>query len=277
MTVRVRLDLAYDGSGFRGWAEQPNLRTVQGELAAALAKLVRRPVALTVAGRTDAGVHARGQVTHFDLEEPELAALPGRAEALAPLEALVGRLNAILPPDVRVWRAHDAGEAFDARFGALWRQYRYRIADETETHDPLERGFTWWTRPLDAAAMDRAAQALVGEHDFLPFCLKKPFASTVRTILELRVERMAAGRVDVTVRADAFCHRMVRLIVGALAAVGTGRRPEDWLGELLEAGVRDPAVQSAPPQGLTLEAVAYPAGQEALAAQALRARVYRGR
>jgi tRNA pseudouridine38-40 synthase len=316
--VRIRLDVAYDGTDFHGWARQTSLRSVQGEIEAALERIVRRPVALTVAGRTDAGVHARGQVTSFDLSEAELERLLGRGgapgagggapgcdgsgagaggdggadggevpaggEALvgaggvprAALAALVRRLNAVLPQDVRVFEANNAGEAFDARFSALWREYCYRIADQENAKDPRERGFTWWTPPLDAAAMRQAGQALIGEHDFLPFSVRRPFASTVRTVLELRVERPSPGRIDLWVRADAFCHHMVRFIVGALAAVGRGQREPAWITQLLAAGVRDSAVQAAPPRGLTLERVAYPAGQAALAAQAAKARVYRG-
>jgi tRNA pseudouridine38-40 synthase len=232
-----------------------------------------------VAGRTDAGVHARGQVAHLDLAESELLGLAGRAGPDAGLEvglaALARRLNAVLPQDVRIWSALEAGPAFDARFGALWREYRYRIADQPAACQPLERSFTWWTAPLEAAAMAEAAPALVGEHDFLPFCLPRPGASSLRQVLDLRVERPERGRIDISVRADAFCHRMVRFIVGSLVAVGRGRRPAPWVGEVLAAGVRDSAVEAAPALGLTLERVAYPEGQAALAARAARARARR--
>jgi tRNA pseudouridine38-40 synthase len=229
-----------------------------------------------VAGRTDAGVHARGQVAAFDLTEAEVGALAGRADGIVPLEALVKRLNAVLPHDVRVVSAADAGPAFDARFSALWREYRYRIADDGAAKTPLERGFTWWTAPLDVAAMAEAAAPLVGEHDFTPFCLPRRFASAVRRVLELDVVRPAPGIVEIWIRADAFAQRMVRLITGALVSVGQARRPPHWVGDVLAAGERDSSVQAAPALGLVLERVAYPEGQEALAAQAERARVYRG-
>ncbi|MDR1119092.1 MAG: tRNA pseudouridine(38-40) synthase TruA [Bifidobacteriaceae bacterium] len=274
--MRVRLELAYDGAGFRGWARQEGLRTVEGELRAVLERMARRPVDVTAAGRTDAGVHARGQVAHFDLETADLARM-GVTRGPGPWpEALARRLNSALPPDARVLGAGEAEAEFDARFSALWREYRYRIADAPAAQDPLERSFTWWTRPLDAAAMGQAGAALLGEHDFLPFAIPRPGASTVRTVLALRCERPAEGRIDLTVRADAFCHRMVRFIVGALTLVGSGRRPPGWVGEVLAGGVRDPAAQAVPPHGLTLERVAYPAGAEALAAQSSRARVFRG-
>lgn len=271
---RVRLELAYDGGGFHGWAAQPGLRTVQGELEAALERLIRRPVPVTVAGRTDAGVHARGQVVHVDLAQGELARLAGRAEVSA--APLVRRLNAVLPNDVRVTGGEPVGDGFDARFAALWRRYRYRIADQPAAQDPIERGFTWWTRPLEAEAMARAAAPLLGEHDFAAFCVPRAGASTVRTLLELGVRRSGPGRVEFTVKADAFCHHMVRFLVGALAAVGAGRQGADWPERVLAGGERPPQVQLAPAHGLILEEVAYPVGDAAQAAQAARARVYRG-
>ncbi|MDR2454815.1 MAG: tRNA pseudouridine(38-40) synthase TruA [Bifidobacteriaceae bacterium] len=276
MTARFRLDLAYDGSAFHGWARQPGLRTVQGVLESALARLTRAPVALTAAGRTDAGVHARGQVCHLDLAPAQMAALAGRAVETPPGEALGRRLNAVLPPEVRLLGAAEAPGEFDARFSALWREYRYRVADGPAGRDPLERAFTWWTRPLDAAAMAAAGQALVGEHDFLPFAVPRPGASSVRTVLEVRVERLGPARLDISVRADAFCHRMVRFMVGALEAVGQGRRPVAWVGQVLAAGRRDPGVPAAPALGLVLERVAYPQGAPALAQRARRARAHRG-
>jgi tRNA pseudouridine38-40 synthase len=261
----VRLDLGYDGTEFHGWAAQPGLRTVEGTLGQALAKIIRRPVGLTVAGRTDAGVHARGQVAHLDLTEAELGRLTG-------LEALARRLNAVLPDDVRVWAASAPGAEFDARFSALWREYRYRIADQRAACDPLERAFTWWTAPLDAAAIAQAGRALVGEHDFTAFCVPRPGASNVREVLKLRVERVGPGRLEIWARADAFCHRMVRFTVGALVAVGRGRRPVRWVGEVLAARRRDSAVEAAPARGLTLERVAYPTNPADLAVRAAQTR-----
>ena len=257
--MRIRMDLAYDGTDFHGWAGQPGLRTVQGTLEAALATLLRLPeVSVVCAGRTDAGVHARGQVTHLDVEDGVLATAAGRTDLPMP-EALLPRLNGILPADVRVRRVVAAPDGFDARFSALWRRYGYRIADRAETVDPLARRHVLtWPRPLDLAAMEKASEALLGEHDFAAFCKQRVGATTIRTLLELSWKREEAGLVMATVRADAFCHSMVRSLVGCLVAVGEGRREPTWAGEVLQAGARDPAVSVAHAHGLTLEEVAYP-------------------
>lgn len=274
--VRVRLDLSYDGSGFAGWAAQPGLRTVQGTLEAALGTVLRHPEArLTVAGRTDAGVHARGQVVHLDLPDDVWRAVQGRLPG-PPGEALVRRLAGVLPPDVVVHRAAPAPPGFDARFAALWRRYAYRIADDLSRVDPLRRTHVVRHRvPLDEAAMAAAAAPLVGLHDFAAFCRARPEATTVRTLAALDVVRPVggpdAGLVLITVRADAFCHTMVRSLVGALTAVGEGRRPREWPAELL-AGRRRASVV-APAHGLTLEEIGYPPDAELAArARATRAR-----
>jgi len=265
--VRIRLDLAYDGTGFHGWAAQPGLRTVQGELESALATVLRHDrVAVTCAGRTDTGVHARGQVAHLDLPGPLLEAAAGRA-ADGPVGALRRRLNGVLDPDVRVHRVLVAPDGFDARFAALWRRYVYRVVDDPAAVDPLTRGHVLaWPRPLDVAAMDAAAQRLLGEHDFAAFCKRREGATTIRTLLDLRWERHAGLAVG-TVRADAFCHSMVRALTGCLLAVGEGRRDVDWPAAVLRAGVRDPAVTVAPAHGLTLEEVGYPADADLAARQ----------
>jgi tRNA pseudouridine38-40 synthase len=264
--VRTRLDVAYDGAGFHGWAAQPGLRTVEGELSAALATVLRLPgVQLTCAGRTDTGVHARGQVVHTDLdvmpEEPE---------------RLVRRLNGVLGDDVRVRRAAPAPDGFDARFSALWRRYAYRVADRPELVDPLHRGHVLaWSRPVDEVAMNAAAVTLLGEHDFAAFCRRREGASTVRTLLDLHWERDPGGLLVAHVRADAFCHSMVRSLVGCLLTVGEGRRPAEWATEVLGAGRRDPAVTVAPAHGLTLEEVRYPPDAD-LAARVEITRTRRG-
>ena len=264
--MRLRLDLAYDGTGFHGWAAQPGLRTVQAEVEAALATVLRRPAPLTCAGRTDAGVHARGQVVHLDVEPAVLDEAAGRS-AGPPAEALLRRLNGVLAADVRVLRAAEAADGFDARFSALWRRYVYRICDVPSAADPRTRAFVVpWPRPLDEGAMNDAAGALVGEYDFAAFCKQREGASTLRELLELRVVRTREG-LDTTVRADAFCHSMVRALMGCLVAVGEGRRPASWAGEVLASGVRDPAVTVMPAHGLTLEEVCYP-GDTELAARA---------
>jgi tRNA pseudouridine38-40 synthase len=273
--VRLRLDLAYEGTDFHGWAAQPGLRTVQGTLEAALATVLRvEAVALTCAGRTDAGVHARGQVVHLDLADSVLRASVGRSSA-APAEALLRRANGVLPDDVRLRRAAEAPAGFDARFSALWRRYAYRVADAPEQVDPLDRRHVLaWPRSLDLEAMNRAAAALVGEHDFAAYCRRREGATTIRRLLDLSWSRDRAGVAVATVRADAFCHNMVRALVGAMLAVGEGRRPVPWPAEVLARGVRDPAVTVVQAHGLTLEEVAYPPDEE-LAEQAGRTRVLR--
>jgi tRNA pseudouridine38-40 synthase len=277
--VRVRLDLAYDGTGFHGWATQPGLRTVQGLLEDALAMLLRVDgVAVTCAGRTDTGVHARGQVAHLDVDDAVLVASAGR-NAEEPRQALLRRLNGVLPDDVRVLRVAAAPAGFDARFSALWRRYAYRIADSPAAVDPLTRNHVLtWSRPLDLDAMNQAAALLEGEHDFAAFCRKREGATTVRTLLELRWTRDGDGLAEAVVRADAFCHNMVRALVGCLVAVGEGRREPSWAGEVLAARARDSGVTVMHAHGLTLEEVAYPADDElsARAEQARRVRVLRG-
>jgi tRNA pseudouridine38-40 synthase len=275
--VRLRLDLSYDGTDFHGWAVQPSLRTVQGELEAALATVLRTShVGVTCAGRTDTGVHARGQVVHVDVDEAALAAAAVRSAA-TPVEALVRRLNGVLPDDVRVRRGTEAPAGFDARFAALWRRYVYRIADRPELVDPLLRDqVLTWSRPLDLDAMNAAAASLLGEHDFAAYCRRREGATTIRTLLELRWDRGPTGLAEATVRADAFCHNMVRALTGSLVAVGERRRPPGWPAEVLARGVRDPAVRVVAARGLTLEEVAYP-DDSALSARAEETRMVRTR
>ncbi len=261
MRVRLRIDCAYDGGQFHGWATQPGLRTVQAVLGDALATVLRVGTVDTVcAGRTDAGVHARGQVVHVDVD-----AVPAN---------LVRRLNGVLPADVRVRRAVEAPTGFDARFSALWRRYAYRVADTPEAVDPLIRSHVLvWPRPLDLDAMNEASQALLGCHDFASFCRRREGATTIRTLLDLAWSRSPEGLAIAHVRADAFCHSMVRSLVGCLLAIGEGRRPVGWAGEILAAGARHPGVTVAHAHGLTLEEVAYPADAElAGRATATRAR-----
>jgi tRNA pseudouridine38-40 synthase len=267
LVVRIRLDLAYDGSDFHGWALQPGLRTVQGDLTQALQTVLRLPsVELVCAGRTDAGVHARGQVVHTDLPDD-------LAEGM--LDGLVRRLNGVLARDVRVRRADVAPEGFDARFGALWRRYAYRIADTPDAVDPLHRSHVLtWPRPLDVEAMNAASALLLGRNDFASFCKQREGATTIRTLLELAWERDATGVLVGTVRADAFCHSMVRALVGCLVSVGEGRRPPAWAAEIMAARARDSSVMVQHAHGLTLEEVAYPADQD-LAARAVQTRAKR--
>lgn len=275
--MRLRLDLAYDGGGFHGWAVQPGLRTVQGDLEQALRTVLRRDaVPLTCAGRTDTGVHARGQVVHVDTSAEELAPLAGR-DGAGPPEALARRLNGVLAPDVRVREVREAADGFDARFSAVWRRYVYRVADGPSVADPLLRGHVLaWGRPLDLAAMNEAATRLLGEHDFAAYCRTREGATTIRALHTLVWERDDRGLAMATVRADAFCHSMVRALVGALLAVGEGRRTPGWPGQVLATERRDPAVLVVPAHGLCLEEVAYPP-DEALAARAEQTRVVRTR
>jgi tRNA pseudouridine38-40 synthase len=256
--LRARLDVAYDGAAFAGWARQPGQRTVQGELEAALGRLLREPVRLTVAGRTDAGVHARAQVAHADV--------PTGVD----LADVQRRLASLLPADVRVRRVVPAPAGFDARFSALARRYAYRVADDPTGVDPLRRHDTvWHRRRLDVTAMRSAAAPLLGEHDFAAYCKPRPGATTVRRLLRLDVERADAVVLDV--EADAFCHTMVRALVGALLAVGDGRRPVRWPAELLAARTRDSRVVVVPAHGLTLVGVTYPPDAQ-LAERAAQAR-----
>lgn len=263
--VRVRLDLSYDGKDFSGWAKQRVLRTVQGELESALQTVMRLPdpVELTVAGRTDAGVHARGQVAQFDVRDEVWDEHQDK---------LLRRLAGRLPHDVRVWKAAEAPTGFNARFSAIWRRYAYRVGDHQAGVDPLRRGHVLWHQwPLDVDAMNEAAARLVGEHDFAAYCKKREGATTIRTLQQLSWERAEDGIITATVRADAFCHNMVRSLVGALLHVGDGHRPTDWPGKVLAAGVRDSSVHVVKPHGLTLEEVGYPA-DDLLAARSKEAR-----
>ncbi|MBO1335039.1 tRNA pseudouridine(38-40) synthase TruA [Streptomyces sp. VRA16 Mangrove soil] len=264
--VRVRLDLSYDGKDFSGWAKQAGgRRTVQGEIEDALRTVTRSSTTyeLTVAGRTDSGVHARGQVAHVDLPESVWAE---HREKL--LKRLAGRLS----KDVRVWRAEEAPSGFNARFSAIWRRYAYRVTDHPGGVDPLLRGHVLWHDwPLDVDAMNAAAEALLGEHDFAAYCKRREGATTIRTLQQLSLVRGDDGIITATVRADAFCHNMVRSLIGALLFVGDGHRTADWPGKVLAAGVRDSAVHVVRPHGLTLEEVGYPA-DELLAARNVEAR-----
>jgi len=261
--VRIRIDLAYDGGGFHGWATQPGLRTVQAELEEALATALRLPaVGVVCAGRTDTGVHARGQVVHLDVPPEALAGSAGRSPEPPP-DALVRRLNGILGADVRVRRVAAAAPGFDARFSALWRRYAYRVADRPELVDPLVRSHVLaWGRPLDLDLMNEAADLLLGHHDFAAFCRRRAGATTIRTLLDLEWRRDPTGVADATVRADAFCHSMVRSLVGCLLAIGDGRRPVTWAADVLGRADRDPSVAVVQAHGLTLEEVAYPADEE---------------
>jgi len=274
--LRLRLDLGYDGTDFHGWAAQPGQRSVEGELASALTTLLRAdpPLRLTVAGRTDAGVHARGQVAHVDVDPAAWAGLPGRSARTSERAAVV-RLRGILPPDIAVRAVSVAPPGFDARFSALSRRYRYRLCDDPSRVDPLRRRDTVLVpRTLDVAAMTQVGTVLVGLHDFAAFCRRREGATTVRTLEEFSWARADDGALEARVVADAFCHSMVRALVGAAVAVGEGRYAVPVVAEILAARVRDPRVRVMPAHGLSLDEVRYP-DDEQLAARAATARAVR--
>ena len=281
-TVRWRLRVAYDGSGFHGFADQQGLPTVAGTLAAALSRVVRAPVTLTCAGRTDAGVHALDQMVHFDV--------PADASAALEPAALVRSCNSQTGPSVVVRSAEIAPPGFDARHSATARRYRYLVVN-APVGDPLLAGLTWHVaEPLDLRAMAAAADALLGEHDFRAFCRRVPGtpagAAIPRRILDARWTRLdgrptgarTAGTSDLAghdastgpslapvvgdllafeVEANAFCHQMVRSLVGTLVDVGRGRRRPSDILHILRSADRAQAGQPAPPQGLTLMTVRY--------------------
>ena len=221
------------------------------------------PVPLTVAGRTDAGVHARGQVAHADVPADRWAE-NGDGACL--------RLARLLPADVRVPRMLPTPPGFDARFSAIWRRYAYRVCDDPATADPLDRNITlWYRRGLDLDAMNEAAQACLGEHDFAAFCRRREGATTVRTLLRLDWAWVAPAVAEATVVADAFCHNMVRALVGALLRVGDGSAAAAWPAQVLAARARDPGVPVVPAHGLCLEEVGYPPDAE-LSARAAASR-----
>ncbi|SDD76258.1 tRNA pseudouridine(38-40) synthase TruA [Auraticoccus monumenti] len=268
--TRLRIDLAYDGTDFLGWAVQPGYRTVQGLLEEWTPKVLRlaAPVGLVCAGRTDAGVHARAQVAHLDV--------PAGTDPAV----LLRRLRRVLPPDIAVLDVAAAPPGFHARFSALWRRYVYRISDGEGIADPLQRAHVATVRRVvDVDRFNAAAASLLGLHDFAAFCRRKPHATTIRTLQDIEARRVPAdplaSKVEVTVRADAFCHSMVRSLVGALTQVATGQRDETWLAEVAASSRRHTQVNVMVARGLTLEEVRYPPDHE-LAARAAEARTVRG-
>lgn len=270
--MRVKLGIAYDGTNFSGWAKQPALRTVQGTLEDAIARLFvwsDEPPLLTVAGRTDAGVHATGQVAHLDLTEIQATRCPP--------ESLAHKLNGVLgtTTDVVVTSSEAAAAGFDARFAAEWRRYEYRIADASCIRDPLERHRTvWYPKDIDVDLMTEAAQALLGLHDFASFCKPRDGSTTIRTLQEFGWQRQDDGVVVATIKADAFCHSMVRALVGACVAVGEGRLDVSTLVDLRDAMERTSAFKVMPAHGLVLVRVGYPE-DDGLAARTLQTRAKR--
>lgn len=253
---RVRLEISYDGTGFAGWARQPGLRTVQGVLEDAIATVLRcESVSLTVAGRTDAGVHATGQVAHVDVPPEVLYRLRGGADAMA------ARVNRLLgaESDVVLTHSQEVASTFDARFSATWRRYRYRIADASVTPNPLRRHDTVTiTQQLDVSEMQRLGRKLLGLGDFATFCKSRPEATTIRELQAFEWHRVDDGVFVAELRADAFCHSMVRALVGAAVAVGSGRLSVDRVIELRDNAERTSEFKVLPAKGLTLVEVGYP-------------------
>ncbi|MGE4123095.1 MAG: tRNA pseudouridine(38-40) synthase TruA [Solirubrobacterales bacterium] len=241
----IRLDIEYDGSGFRGWARQPGLRTVQGELEAALAVALRTPVSLTVAGRTDTGVHALGQVASF--ESP--GGVPGN---------LRRSLNALCPDDVAVSAVSEAAAGFDARRDATSRSYRYRLLARPAP-SPFERGRAlWWPHRIDRAALDACAAAIVGPHDFTAFTpTQTDHVHFHRKVLAASWREEPGDLLVFRVSADAFMRNMVRALVGTMLEVSSGRRDVESFTALLAGAPRSAAGDTAPPHGLYLESVGY--------------------
>jgi tRNA pseudouridine38-40 synthase len=272
--TRLRLDFGYDGTDFYGWSKQTDLRTIQGEFLKALTLIFgddENGFGLRVAGRTDAGVHAVGQVLHMDLSADQLKRL-GRNDSM---EDIAYKLNGLLPLDIRINKASLAPAGFDARFSAINRRYRYRLADRSAAKNPLESRFTLETYGnLDINAMNQACKVLLGLHDFASFCKPREGATTIRELQEILVNRVSNGVIEIEIQADAFCHNMVRSIVGALIGVGQGKADAAKIKELLEKTNREGSFKVVSPHGLQLMAIGYPA-DELLAHQAREARNFR--
>lgn len=292
-TTRLRLDLAYDGTDFSGWATQPGLRTVQGEIEQAIATLLRvdaPDVRLTVGGRTDAGVHARGQVAHIDVtaeqfdrwgasqQHAKVPAVHADGTVSEAERIMTRRLNGVLrrsAPDIAIHRVAAAATGFDARFSALRRRYEYRLRPENARRDPLTSRFTADVpRTLHLATMQRVSADLLGLQDFTTFCKAREGATAVRELLAFDWRETEDGAYAARIEADAFCHSMVRALVGSVVAVGHGRIGEGELLELRDARQRTSRFTVMPAHGLSLEEIGYPS-DEGLAARAEQTRARR--
>ncbi|MDY6942035.1 MAG: tRNA pseudouridine(38-40) synthase TruA [Pseudomonadota bacterium] len=247
MTYRMALGVEYSGLAYHGWQRQrDDAQTIQQHLEQALSRVANHPVSVMAAGRTDTGVHALGQVVHFDAQHV-------RSEV-----AWVLGVNRYLPPDISVAWARAVPESFNARYEALWRQYRYLILDRRARSGPYHGRVTWFHYPLDAGRMHSAAQVLVGEHDFSSFRAAACQSSTPWRRVDFVAVRRVGPLVAIDVRANAFVHHMVRNIAGVLMAVGKGDRSPDWVGEVLVHRDRTLGGVTADPHGLYLTAVGYP-------------------
>ena len=255
---RLRIDIAYDGTAFFGWAAQPDRRTIQDLVEEAIARISRSDVESVVAGRTDAGVHASGQVIHVDLPDALFS------DGLSYID-LRYKLNRILDEDVRIMEISDAPEGFHARFSALRRVYTYKILDNNDVIPPLSRyDVAPWYRPLDADLMNEASALVLGHHDFAAFCKFKEGGTTIRTLEKYQWQRDETGLLVAEVIADAFCYSMVRNLVGAVVCVADGRKDPSWMAELLANKERVSDSLVFPARGLSLTRVDYPSDQELL-------------
>ncbi len=255
---RLRIDIAYDGTAFFGWATQPDRRTIQDLVEEAIARISRSDVESVVAGRTDAGVHATGQVIHVDLPDSVFS------DGLTYVD-LRYKLNRILDEDVRVMEISDAPSGFHARFSALRRIYTYKILDANEVIPPLSRyDVAPWYRPLDVELMNKASALVLGHHDFAAFCKYKEGGTTIRTLEKYQWHRDETGLLVAEVVADAFCYSMVRNLVGAVVCVADGRKDPSWMAELLANKERVSDSLVFPARGLSLTQVDYPSDLELL-------------
>lgn len=253
---RLRLDIAYDGTNFAGWATQPDQRTIQDLVEEAISRIARHDLQSIVAGRTDAGVHATGQVIHVDVADSIF-------DSELTYRDFRYKLNRILDEDVRVMAVTDAPEGFHARFSALRRKYRYKILDNNEVIAPFSRfDVAPWYRPLDVDLMNEASQLVIGHHDFAAFCKFREGGTTLRTLEKYEWIRDDSGLLIADVVADAFCYSMVRNLVGAVVCVADGRKPAEWMGTLLENRERVTDSLVFPARGLTLYQVDYPSDDQ---------------
>jgi tRNA pseudouridine38-40 synthase len=256
---RLRIDLAYDGTNYAGWGIQPDQRTIQGVVEEAISRFVRFPVKSVVAGRTDAGVHATGQVIHVDIPSNTVASRYQPSADIFDAANFRFRINQILDSDIRILAVSDAPINFDARYSATARHYRYKLLDNNRELMPLQRlDAATWFRPLDIDAMNEASAPLLGKHDFVTFCRYRVGATTLRTLLEFHWSRDSDGFVICDIAADGFGWNMVRNLVGAAVCVGEGRFPVSWMQEILEGAARVSDSYVFPAAGLTLVGVDYP-------------------
>jgi tRNA pseudouridine38-40 synthase len=263
---RLKIDLSYDGTNFAGWAKQPDQRTVQETIEEALTRITRHQVATIVAGRTDAGVHARHQIIHVDIPATPHISRYRPDETEWDIENFYFRINQILDKDIRINSVVEAPANFHARFSAVARHYRYKILDNNRVLSPLQRvDATTWFRELDIDLMNEASAKMLGERDFATFCRFRPNSTTIRELQRFEWHRDSDGFVIADLSADAFGWNMVRNLVGAAVCVGENRYPVEWMSEILTAKSRVSDSYVFPGSGLTLMQVDYPADEDLLA------------